>query len=344
MTPLRPPVVPLSQVALVNAIVPAASTVDLTIGERACKLAWVWHGPPVRPVVALDLALDGMSGLLLLDSDPFAMLVDLPLSAAEIQALPPSFQATLLRDALNDLVRRVQELTGLTADVRAIVSAEEIRKAPLVLDPTAVELGFRIIDDGRMWLRGTLRLAASLGQRLTELARLKMNGGAPLDVDGLPLVGRCVFGSTSLTLEDIRDLKPGDIVLLSHHHLDRSFVTVIIATGVRYSAWIADRVITIAGREESGALKEESDEATSDAPLADVDEMSVAVTVDLGRFEITIGELRRVGEGYVINLQRPTEGAVTLRVSGRPIGRGELVDIEGRLGVRVIEVFANNHG
>ncbi|MEM7025391.1 MAG: FliM/FliN family flagellar motor switch protein, partial [Pseudomonadota bacterium] len=58
-----------------------------------------------------------------------------------------------------------------------------------------------------------------------------------------------------------------------------------------------------------------------------------------GKTELTIGELRGVAEGYSFNLHRPLDSAVALRVNGRLIGHGELVDIEGSLGVRVIEIF-----
>jgi type III secretion protein Q len=84
--------------------------------------------------------------------------------------------------------------------------------------------------------------------------------------------------------------------------------------------------------------------ALSEAPLTDADDMPVTVTFDLGQVEVPLGELRRIDEGYTFNLQKPLDGAVTMRVNGRLVGKGELVEIEGSLGVRVAELLAKRHG
>ncbi len=64
---------------------------------------------------------------------------------------------------------------------------------------------------------------------------------------------------------------------------------------------------------------------------------SVPVRMDfeLGRLNMSLGDLRAVGIGTVMTLVDGSPHAVTIRVSGETMGRGEIVDIGGKLGIRI---------
>lgn len=66
-----------------------------------------------------------------------------------------------------------------------------------------------------------------------------------------------------------------------------------------------------------------------------LDDLPVQLTCELGRLELSLGELRRLGEGSVLPLERPPERAVDLVVNGRRMGRGRLVAIGDAVGVQV---------
>jgi flagellar motor switch/type III secretory pathway protein FliN len=42
--------------------------------------------------------------------------------------------------------------------------------------------------------------------------------------------------------------------------------------------------------------------------------------------------------GQIVTLGRPLAGPFELRAAGRLIGRGELVDVDGELGVRIVSL------
>jgi flagellar motor switch protein FliN len=71
--------------------------------------------------------------------------------------------------------------------------------------------------------------------------------------------------------------------------------------------------------------------------LADV---MLDVTVELGRSHIPIRELLALDEGGVIRLGRPVGEPVDLLVNGLTTARGEIVVVDGRLGLRVTELIA----
>ncbi len=64
----------------------------------------------------------------------------------------------------------------------------------------------------------------------------------------------------------------------------------------------------------------------------------IALSVELARIEVTLSELASWRTGEVIATGRPIGERVTLSVRGRPIARGELVEHEGELGVRILEL------
>nr|WP_281430401.1 FliM/FliN family flagellar motor switch protein [Salinicola acroporae] len=63
--------------------------------------------------------------------------------------------------------------------------------------------------------------------------------------------------------------------------------------------------------------------------------MPVQLTCELGRLELSLGELRQLGEGSVLPLERRPERAVDLVVNGRRMGRGRLIAIGDAIGVQV---------
>ncbi|MDR1303475.1 MAG: FliM/FliN family flagellar motor switch protein [Puniceicoccales bacterium] len=73
-------------------------------------------------------------------------------------------------------------------------------------------------------------------------------------------------------------------------------------------------------------------------PIA-VEKMPIVLTFETGRQKITIGELEKIREGYTFECGNPTNAPVTICANDTPIGIGELLDVDGRIGVRIIEFY-----
>ena len=67
-------------------------------------------------------------------------------------------------------------------------------------------------------------------------------------------------------------------------------------------------------------------------------DVSVPMVVEMGRVKVSASDIVGLRPGQVIELSRSPGDAVDLVVDGRRIGRGELVDIEGELGVRILDL------
>ena len=58
--------------------------------------------------------------------------------------------------------------------------------------------------------------------------------------------------------------------------------------------------------------------------------------VELGRVEIAYDEVKNLGVGAVVDFATPLRGPFPIRVDDRLLGHGELVNIDGKLGIRVL--------
>jgi len=63
--------------------------------------------------------------------------------------------------------------------------------------------------------------------------------------------------------------------------------------------------------------------------------LPVRLHVVVGQVDLSLAEISRMVSGTVLELDRSKTDPVHLAVNGKILGTGELVDIEGRIGVRV---------
>jgi type III secretion system YscQ/HrcQ family protein len=85
--------------------------------------------------------------------------------------------------------------------------------------------------------------------------------------------------------------------------------------------------------EETSPEDNASGEATGVLEAAEVD-----VEMRVGSLPLPVSMLAQLQSGYVLELERSVDEGVDLVVDGEVIGRGELVNVDGRLGVRVLMV------
>ncbi len=90
-----------------------------------------------------------------------------------------------------------------------------------------------------------------------------------------------------------------------------------------------------------------SPEETGAARIQTVDRKVVNLTADipvqvvavLGKKNVTVKEIVGMKMGQVLELNRLPNEAIDLVANGKLIAKGELVEIDGRLGIRVLKIF-----
>lgn len=69
------------------------------------------------------------------------------------------------------------------------------------------------------------------------------------------------------------------------------------------------------------------------------EDVPVQVVAVLGKKTVTVGDLIALKKGEVVELNRFPNEAVDLVANGKLMAKGELVEIDGKLGVRIIKIF-----
>ena len=77
------------------------------------------------------------------------------------------------------------------------------------------------------------------------------------------------------------------------------------------------------------------------AELERLGQVTLELTVEVGRTRMTLGQALALGPGSVITLDRLADQPVDLLVNGRSVARGEVVVIDDVFGLRVTKIVAS---
>lgn len=90
-------------------------------------------------------------------------------------------------------------------------------------------------------------------------------------------------------------------------------------------------------QEASGEAGEEEDALTA-ADLEAVFDIPVTVSAVLGKCNLQVSQLMKLGRGAVIELDRKVGEAIDVYVNNRLVARGEVVLVDERLGITMTEI------
>jgi flagellar motor switch/type III secretory pathway protein FliN len=139
----------------------------------------------------------------------------------------------------------------------------------------------------------------------------------PLDVP--VLVGRC-----SLAREDLAKLGVRSVITL-----DRALATAELC--------LLDGAIGLRADPSDPLVARVATEYVPRA-MALPDDARVELTVGLGTARMSLRQAQQLAVGEIVPLGRPLAGPFDIRAQGTLIGQGELVDVDGELGVRIVSL------
>jgi type III secretion protein Q len=254
-------------------------------------------------------------------------------AALEVETMPMDLAALLLEAALLPAITRLEQATGRDITLTSMTTTD------IGAIPDGVVL--LLENDGQRW---QLLLSAQ-GGPLTALLRFWPVIPRAMPRFHLPAALR--IGATRLPRVVFMSLRLGDAVLLQIGD-GKCGMLVVAETWtaiVQQDAPVWRLVETPKPAAETARTEwtmqtiDAADGAEESEPISNPDQLPVHLTFDVGRLEVTLAELRRLGPGSVVELGRSIAEPVRISAQGRPVGQGELVDIEGVIGVKVIRLF-----
>lgn len=73
-----------------------------------------------------------------------------------------------------------------------------------------------------------------------------------------------------------------------------------------------------------------------------IENLEITLDFDLGHLSLSVAEIKKLQPGYIFSVGRPLDKAVYISSNGKRLARGELVDIDGNVGVRVKKIYKKN--
>ncbi|NWD25887.1 FliM/FliN family flagellar motor switch protein [uncultured Pseudomonas sp.] len=164
------------------------------------------------------------------------------------------------------------------------------------------------------------------------------------------------LGRLRLPITQLRSVRAGDVVMLEQPFFDVQGNGHLHVGRYRLHGCIDDEsgplCLTLVSIEETSmdedfATQDYSGDAGPelDEPVVDVfghepfDELSMALNVRCGTLALTLGELRNLAPGAVLGISGYAPGMAGLYYGDRPIGQGQLVEVDGRLGLQLSRVI-----
>ena len=289
----------------------AASALSSAVGHpvrfhgTACPGSWAAAAATTR----LPFALAGVPGHCTLE-------VDTRFAARAVDLLAGGDGAVNGALALTPVESAALELLALFALDGALLVPELAALAPrLSRDDVLQERGTLVVELAIEL--GTVRGSARLGVPPAAVAALGRSGEtadpAPAIPDWTLDVG-FHSGEARLTAPELEALSPGDVLLL-----DPADDELVLPGGFAIGGRLEQDHFTVHGARMN--------EWTGTFPIT--------LSVELARVQVSLSALARLEPGGVLPLQVGRDGIVVLRAGERAVARGQLVDVEGVLGVRV---------
>jgi type III secretion protein Q len=298
----------------VRALEAAAAAVAEVVGREISIRARPAPGVATpRPAVArVALELTALPAAAVLEVEPAMVVACVDLlaggsgNATGATALTPVEAAALELFALAALdgACSVSEIDGALAPRLSRSTAEPASALAIELDVVAGPIAGR-------------------GRLLVPAAAVRGLRGSSVEagrVPAVPIPLSVRSGRASLGADELGALSPRDVVLLDPPG-DASDA-LVMPGGARFSGRLDDvsfhvNEVTMTGRNAH---------------------LPVVLEVELARVEVSLADIARLEPGSALPLGIDRRGLVTLRVGERAVARGELVDVEGAVGVRILSV------
>lgn len=317
----------------------------IRLGAPNRELVFAATAAPAAPGLVAVLEAGAVQLHVLPDVFPFKALCDLDLAAADIAELAPVLQQALVEGMLDFISRQLPasrlgplRLAGLGTVAALPAGLDWFTLSFHGLAPTPIQLRLGATMASLMLAFGGEGLAAApVGDALARTLTL--------DAD-------MVIGLVTLPLGMLRQLRPGDVVVLPEG--GAGLVGLRLGEDLhRFSpvpeGWRHEgRQPETGPGTASGPLPELAGWTLPAAPdLAGEAALPIPVELDIGRLRLAVATIEAWQPGAVVPLALPPlppeaeAPPVTLRVAGRAIAQGDRLQLDDRVAVRITRLFAS---
>ena len=146
-----------------------------------------------------------------------------------------------------------------------------------------------------------------------------------------PIQAKVQIGNTRMTVKEMKGLEPEDIILLENSRLD---TLTFILNDYEKKFKINPNMGLEYPLDWDGGDKMSENNRNNNL----WDSIEVDMYAEFDPVKITLGNLKRIEDGLVVDIAALYDNKITLRVENKIIGHGELVIINDRYGVKISDI------
>ena len=150
------------------------------------------------------------------------------------------------------------------------------------------------------------------------------------DFANSPVEVNLILGTTTFPVADIKRLDVGDIVVFENSN---SSEMTLVCENIVQKFQVKPNIKIIEPYDTSGGGRMEDNANTNLW-----DSIQVDMSAEFDKVKVTLGELKSIEEGLIVDLCSVYDNKVSLKVGGKLVASGELVIINDRFGVRIEKV------
>lgn len=161
--------------------------------------------------------------------------------------------------------------------------------------------------------------------------------------EGLNLNFNVRIGYVNLGFEQIKSIQKGDFIFADHPSSWKEPIEISMSyNNIVIKAYFLNNQLEVkavqieeqVGVDENNEVGPGSYDLPEEASF-NSNQIEMRMNFEIGQKQITLGELKNIREGYIFSLENPLDQCVTIKVNGQKLGTGELVSVDGRVGVLV---------
>lgn len=190
-----------------------------------------------------------------------------------------------------------------------------------------------LVEDTDEYIDKTGKIIITLPSALLSPEEISSTGDKFSD-DEFPnseTLAKILVGKTRFSLYDLKNLETDDVVVFENSNIENLTLS------------IQNEEMTVNINPNMDLLIPETNdggENMSETHKNIWDSIEVDMYAEFDAVKVTLGELKNIEAGLVVDLTSLYDNKVTLKVEGKPIAKGSLVIVNDRYGVKVDEVIA----
>ena len=153
-----------------------------------------------------------------------------------------------------------------------------------------------------------------------------------INFPGSETYAKALIGKTKFSLYDIKNLEQDDVVVFEDSNINNITITV---NGQDLSVKLNPNMdLLISDYNDGGNNMPDTNQNIWDS-------IEVEMSAEFDTVKITLGELKNIEEGLVVDITSLYDNNVTLKVENKPIASGALVIVNDRYGVKINNIIAD---